>query len=134
MSYNVECQNSACDIAAAKQPLIILGGGAQAAGTSATAIAERLGAPILTTISAKGVVRADHPLCLGARMPHSEVKQVMRNADVILAVGTEISETDLWDAAIELPGKLVRIDIDPATLARPHGAEIAILSDARPAL
>jgi thiamine pyrophosphate-dependent acetolactate synthase large subunit-like protein len=128
------CSSAAELLAGARRPLLIIGGGAVEAGASVTAIAERLGAPILTTIAGKGIVRADHPLCLGARMPHAESKRLMRDADVILAVGTEISETDLWDASIELPGKVIRVDIDPASLARPHGAAVAILGDAKPAL
>ncbi len=134
MASGDACGKATHLLASAGNPLMIVGGGAMDAGAAATAIAERLGIPILTTIAAKGVVRADHPLCLGARMPHAAAKKLMREADVILAAGTEISETDLWDGGIDLPGKIIRIDIDPATLARPYRAEIAILGDAAPAL
>ena len=45
--------------------MIVLGGGAVDAGAPALAIAEALGAMILTTIAGKGIVPSDHPLCLG---------------------------------------------------------------------
>jgi 5-guanidino-2-oxopentanoate decarboxylase len=121
-------------LAAASRPLLILGGGAVDAGAPAQNIAEALGAIVLTTISGKGVVPASHPLCLGARMAQSPAKKLLREADVILATGTEISETDLWEAAIEIPGKIIRIDLDPENLARPHRSHIPILADAGTAL
>jgi 5-guanidino-2-oxopentanoate decarboxylase len=121
-------------LSTARKPLIILGGGASSAGAPATKIAETLGSIVLTTIAGKGTVPASHPLCLGARMPQSPAKKLMTDADVILAVGTEISETDLWEAAIEIPGKIIRIDLDPDNLARPHRSHVPILADAMPTL
>jgi 5-guanidino-2-oxopentanoate decarboxylase len=121
-------------LAGARHPLMILGGGSAEAGGPAQAIAEALGAVVLTTIAGKGTIPASHPLCLGARMAQAPAKKLMKEADVILAVGTEISETDLWEASIDLPGKIIRIDLDPAVLARPHASELALLADAAAAL
>jgi 5-guanidino-2-oxopentanoate decarboxylase len=121
-------------LSTARRPLVILGGGAAEAGAKAQAIAEALGAIALTTTAGKGIMPARHPLCLGARMAQAPVKKLLKEADVVLAVGTEISETDLWDASIELPGKIIRIDLDPEALARPHASQLAILADAALAL
>ena len=110
----------------ASTPMIVLGGGAVDAGASALAIAEALDAVILTTISGKGIVASDHPLCLGTRLSQDKIRETLRRADVILAVGTEISETDLWETKITIPGKVIRIDIDPASLVRPHAAALPI--------
>ncbi|MGH6873513.1 MAG: thiamine pyrophosphate-binding protein, partial [Aestuariivirgaceae bacterium] len=121
-------------LAAASRPLLILGGGAAEAAAPARKIAEALGAIVLTTISGKGIIPASHPLCLGARMAQTPAKKLLREADVILAAGTEISETDLWEAAIEIPGKVIRIDLDPENLLRPHRSHVPILADAEPAL
>ncbi len=52
----------------------------------------------------------------------------------MLCVGSELSETDFWDTSAILEQNLIRIDIDPGSLARPHTADIAILGDARAAL
>ena len=93
-----------------------------------------LDAVILTTISGKGIVASDHPLCLGTRLSQDKIRETLRRADVILAVGTEISETDLWETKITIPGKVIRIDIDPASLVRPHAAALPILADAATAL
>jgi 5-guanidino-2-oxopentanoate decarboxylase len=121
-------------IADARSPVLILGGGASEAGPAAQRIAEHIGAILLTTIAGKGVVPARHPLCLGARMAQGQAKKLMQGADLILAVGTEISETDLWEASIDFTGRIIRIDLDPDVLARPHASTLPILADARLAL
>jgi 5-guanidino-2-oxopentanoate decarboxylase len=119
---------------AAKNPKIILGGGALEAGKAALEIAEKLEAPVFTTVAGKGAVRADHPLCRGYALLHPAVQDELRESDCVLAVGTELCETDFWDTSVILDDNLIRIDIDPASLARPHAAKLAILGDARTCL
>jgi 5-guanidino-2-oxopentanoate decarboxylase len=118
----------------AKRPMMILGGGALDAGTAALAIAEKLGCPIILTTAGKGTVRADHPLCWGYRLGYPETQKAISESDAILAVGSELSETDFWNTDFIINKNLIRIDIDPESLARPHHAEIAILADAQPTL
>ena len=120
-------------LSAAKSPMIILGGGALAAGAAALAIAEKLTSPIITTTAGKGSVPATHPLCWGYLMGHPVVQARLQASDCVLAVGTELSETDFWNSDCLLDN-LIRIDIDPASLARPHTARLALLADAAPAL
>jgi 5-guanidino-2-oxopentanoate decarboxylase len=121
-------------LANARRPVLLLGGGALHAGQAATRIAELLNAPILTTTAGKGAVRADHPLCIGYRLGRSEAPAFLKRSDAILCAGSELSETDFWDGSVVIEENLIRIDIDPASLARPHTAEIAILGDAKVAL
>jgi 5-guanidino-2-oxopentanoate decarboxylase len=118
----------------ARRPIIILGGGAHGAGEAALAIAERTGAPVLTTTAGKGAVPASHPACWGYRLLLPETQSLLEASDCILAAGTELSETDLWTSDMVLSHDLIRVDIDPGSIARPHSAEIAILGDAAPAL
>lgn len=119
---------------AAKRPAMILGGGALNASSAATSIAEKLGAPVFTTTAGKGAIRADHPLCRGYQLGSPAAVEFLRGCDAVLCVGSELSETDFWDTTAILERNLIRIDIDPGSLARPHTAEIAILGDARAAL
>jgi 5-guanidino-2-oxopentanoate decarboxylase len=121
-------------LSAAKHPVILLGGGALHAGPAAIAVAEKLGAPILTTTAGKGAVRADHPLCLGYCLAREAGQSLLAKSDAILCAGSELSETDFWRSDFIISNNLIRIDIDVASLTRPHAAEIAILGDARAAL
>ncbi|MCA3559459.1 MAG: 5-guanidino-2-oxopentanoate decarboxylase [Aestuariivirga sp.] len=118
----------------AKKPLIILGGGALDAGNAAIAIAEKLKAPIITTTAGKGAVPTGHPLCLGQMMAREGFWTLAAESDAILCAGSELSETDHWNDAMAIEKNLIRIDLDPSVMARPHTAGIAILGDAREAL
>jgi acetolactate synthase-1/2/3 large subunit len=120
----------------ARRPLVVLGGGAQHASASARALVEKLGALAVTTINGKGILPPDHPLSLGSTLPQPPVLDELTHADVVLAVGTELGETDtlLFDSRLQLGGKVIRIDIDAEQLTRNVLAEVAILSDADLAL
>jgi 5-guanidino-2-oxopentanoate decarboxylase len=115
----------------ADKPVIILGGGARHAGAEAAEIAEKTGAIIFTTIAAKGAVPDDHPLLAGALLPDPQATKVIMAADAVLAVGTELSETDLWYQSFSIEKGLIRIDLDAASMVRPYRAELAILGDAK---
>ena len=62
------------------------------------------------------------------------MQDLLQASDCILAAGTELSECDFWRGSFRLEAPLIRIDIDPASLARPHKATLAILGDAAHAL
>ena len=118
----------------AKRPALILGGGALNASAAATAIAEKLNAPVFTTTAGKGAIRSDHPLSRGAVLADPKTVALLKDCDAVLCVGSELSETDFWDTTAILEHHLIRIDIDPGSLARPHTADIAILGDAKASL
>jgi 5-guanidino-2-oxopentanoate decarboxylase len=118
----------------ARNPFIILGGGSFGAGLHALHIAEATGAPIITTTAGKGAVPAHHPHVWGYRLGSHETQKSLQASDCILAVGTELSETDFWNGSFRLTAPMIRIDIDPASLARPHRATVPILADAKTTL
>jgi len=120
----------------AERPVMVLGGGSVRAGEEARRIAEMIGAAVITTIAGKGVVPSDHPLCLGAIMADPRSHKLLSEADVVLAVGSELAETDFWldGTTIKFRGALIRIDIDAGRIAFPHPAALPILSDAKLAL
>ena len=119
---------------AAKRPFIILGGGALHSGADALQIAEATGAPILTTTAGKGAVPASHANVWGNLLGYPATQEALQASDCILAVGTELSETDFWNGSYRLTAPMIRIDIDPDSLARPHRATVPILGDATLAL
>jgi 5-guanidino-2-oxopentanoate decarboxylase len=122
-------------LAEAARPVIVAGGGAREAAAELRALVERLGCPLVTTAAGKGLLPHQHPANLGTSLHHACVQRLLAEADVVLAVGTELSETDLFYAMrLELKGRLIRVDIDPNKLCDPYAAALPIWADAKPAL
>ena len=116
----------------AQNPFILLGGGTQDASEQAQALVDRTGIRTALTINAKGVLPPDHPLNLGSRIPQASVLEAIQTADVVLAVGTELGETDtlLFGAQLNLQGQVIRIDLDPEQLTRNVLPSVSICADA----
>lgn len=122
-------------LADAVRPAIIAGGGARHCRAELKILVELLACPLVTTVAGKGLLPEAHPSHLGASLPYAPVRESLAAADVVLAVGTELAETDIYAGVrLDLNGKLIRIDVDQAKLADHYGADVAILSDARTAL
>lgn len=118
-------------LASAKRPLIMLGGGAAEASEPITALAEKLNASVITSSAGKGIVPESHPLSLGGGIWRKQIYEHIPTADVVLAVGTELSETDSFVERLDFQGALIRIDIDPFKLNDLYPATIGIAADAR---
>jgi acetolactate synthase I/II/III large subunit len=130
-------------LAKAQNPVIFAGNGVTLSDASdeLLRVAEILGAPVATTLMAKGVIPEDHPLALGmcgiwGTRPANETT---RDADVILAVGTAFGEADCssWDPnhtfAIP-PSRLIQIDIDPQEIGKIYPVDVGIVGDAKATL
>ncbi|WP_327296934.1 MULTISPECIES: thiamine pyrophosphate-dependent enzyme [unclassified Streptomyces] len=116
---------------AARHPAIVLGGGARGAGEECLALADELGAPVVTTANGKGIVAEAHPLALGVSLHSPAVQKWLADRDAVIAVGTELAESDLWSAPLKLNGALIRIDVDPAQMYAEPAADHALVGDAR---
>ncbi len=120
-------------LASATQPTIVLGNGAQGCGAALAELAEILQAAIVCTNAAKGIVPDSHPLSLGATISRQPTLDHINAADVVLAVGSELSYGDHWRDRLPISGKLIRIDIDPIQLFddERYPVEIGLLADAQ---
>ncbi|MFV2001984.1 MAG: 5-guanidino-2-oxopentanoate decarboxylase [Paracoccaceae bacterium] len=118
----------------AQKPLFIFGGGARHAADVARALCEKSGAATLTSYAGRGVVAGTAALNFGAMLADPESAKVIGAADLVLVVGCELAEVDLWRDQLGHTGTLVRIDIDPAVLGDLHNADVTILGDAAPLL
>jgi len=120
-------------IEASRRPLLYLGLGAIEAGADLVALAERLNAPVATTISGKGVFNETHPLWLwcgfGAAAP-SFVRKIAASCDLTLAIGCRFSEVGTGSYGMTPPGKLIHVDIDPSVLGKNYPADLPVVSDA----
>ncbi len=116
-----------------RRPLIYLGLGAAGAGDDLVRLAERLEAPVATTIQGKGVFPESHPLWLwcgfGAAAPKF-ARRIAESCDLLLAIGCRFSEVGTGSYGLEPPGPLVHVDIDEAVIGRNYAAEVPIRADA----
>lgn len=119
---------------AAEDPVILAGGGSRGAGAELRSLAERLGAPVVTTLNAKGVLDEHHPLSLGSNLRLAAARNRARDADVLLVVGSKLGEAELWVEQLEARGSVIRIDLLDTQIDKNQPATIGLVGDARVAL
>ncbi len=116
----------------AQRPLIVAGGGVLAAGAweELRQLAERLAAPVALTGNGKGALSARHPLAFEP----PAIPNLIREADVILALGTRFATPEGARWRLREGQRLIRVEVDPEELARGPRAEVAVEADVRRAL
>ena len=121
-------------VAAARRPLVWAGGGAVAAGASDAvgAVAQRLGAPVVTTYSAAGIA-AGHPLHVGLPPHVPEIGAVWDEADLVIAVGSDLDGMMTQNWRMPAPQRLVAINVDEADAAKNWAPDVIVGGDARDA-
>lgn len=117
-------------IDAAERPMIILGGGCVDCATEARAFLGKSGAIAVTTTAGKGVIADSDPATLGSSLQNTATQRALADADLVIAIGTELAETDSWTDRLTFHGKLIRVDLDAPTLIRDYPPAVAILADA----
>ncbi|WP_315108855.1 thiamine pyrophosphate-dependent enzyme [uncultured Microbacterium sp.] len=117
-------------LSAARRPVIVAGGGAVDAAHQIAAVAERLGAPVLTTLNGKAVLDERHPLSLGSNLRLAAARAVAEDADVLLVVGSKLGEAELWAPRLEARGAVIRVDISPEQRDKNLTATVGLTGDA----
>ena len=123
-------------LSAARRPVILAGGGVRRSrrGSEAlVALAERLDAPVVSTIGGKGAIRFDHPLSAGSWIEDRHTTALLEDADVLLAVGTAMGEVTSNYFTFAPKGRLIHVDAESRVLEANHPA-LAIHADAGLAL
>lgn len=119
----------------ARMPIILAGGGAvwADAGDEIRELAIRLDCSVMTTLNGKGIVDERSPIALGhARSARSRIALPL--ADVMLAVGCRFTEVFTGFRKLQVPKRLIQIDIDAGQLGMNYPAEISVCSDAKKSL
>jgi len=122
---------------AAHRPCLVAGGGAVSAEPELRALAEAWALPVVTTVNGKGLLPPGHPLLVGGSPSLQSVRTFLADSDLVLAVGTEFSETDydmLFLGNLPAIPYLARVDIDAAQLCRNQRADLPICGAAAPTL
>lgn len=128
-------------IATASAPLFICGGGVTAAGAEGALLrlAEKIGAPVATTISGKGSIAETHGLAVGVVGSNGgtpETRAVVEAADMVIFVGCRAGSvtTERWRFPRPGATRIVHIDIDARVFGANYPTEAAVEGDARLAL
>lgn len=125
----------------AATPLFICGGGVLVSGAEPEllALAERLSAPVATSISGKGAVAEDHPLAVGVVGSNGgtpETRALVDAADLVVLVGCRAGSvtTERWRHPAPGKARVIHVDIDPAVFGVNYPADVALWADAKLAL
>jgi acetolactate synthase-1/2/3 large subunit len=123
-------------MAAARRPVLYVGGGVLKAGATQglRKLAELTGIPVVTTLMARGAFSDSHPQHLGMPGMHGTVAAVygLQKADLIVALGARFDDRVTGKLDSFAPGAaIVHADIDPAEIGKNRAADVPIVGDAR---
>ncbi len=114
-----------------ERPMLFVGWGAR--GARVVALAERLGAPVATTLQGLASFPHDHPLhagfCLG-RSAVPAVRHAFADHDCLLALGTRFGEIATGSFGLEAPCNLLHVDVNPEVIGANFPAALGLVGDA----
>jgi acetolactate synthase I/II/III large subunit len=133
-SYHL--QRAAQTIAEAKRPVILAGHGVHVARAwdELRRFAERIGAPVVSTLLGLSALPADHPLALGMAGMHGVAwaSLCVQEADLLIALGMRMDDRFTGSLPHFAPkAKLLHVDIDPAEIGKRVPAQVPIVGDVR---
>lgn len=138
-AHGKQIQAAAQLISEAKKPVLYVGGGVVRANAAAELrrFAEATGAPVVTTLMARGAFPDSHPQQLGMPGMHGTVPAVLalQESDLLIALGARFDDRVTGKAALFAPGaKVVHVDIDPAEIGKIRAADVPIVGDLKDVL
>ncbi|WP_149085140.1 MULTISPECIES: acetolactate synthase large subunit [Microbacterium] len=138
-AHGKQIQAAAALLAEAKKPVLYVGGGVVRGRAAAELLelAESTGAPVVTTLMARGAFPDSHSQHLGMPGMHGTVPAVLalQEADLIVSLGARFDDRVTGKAALFAPhAKVVHVDIDPAEISKIRTADVPIVGDVRDVL
>jgi len=138
-AHGKQIQAAAALLAEAKKPVLYVGGGVIRGKASAELrdLAESTGAPVVTTLMARGAFPDSHPQHLGMPGMHGTVPAVLalQESDLIVSLGARFDDRVTGKASLFAPhAKVVHVDIDPAEISKIRTADVPIVGDVRDVL
>jgi acetolactate synthase I/II/III large subunit len=137
--HSKQVREAARLITEAKRPVLYIGGGVLKAQASAElkVLAELTGAPVVTTLMAKGAFPDSHPQHMGMPGMHGTVGAVgaLQKSDLLVVLGARFDDrvTGKLDSFAR-DAAIVHADIDPAEISKNRHADVPIVGDAREVL
>jgi acetolactate synthase I/II/III large subunit len=134
--HSKQVREAAKLITQAKRPVLYVGGGVIKASASAElrVLAELTGAPVVTTLMAKGAFPDSHPLHMGMPGMHGTVGAVgaLQKSDLLVVLGARFDDRVTGRLDTFAPdARIVHADIDPAEISKNRHADVPIVGDCR---
>jgi acetolactate synthase-1/2/3 large subunit len=134
--HGKQIQAAAQLIKEAKRPVLYVGGGVGRAGAHKELfkLAEITGAPVVTTLMARGVFPDSHPQNLGMPGMHGTVPAVtaLQKSDLLITLGARFDDRVTGDVkSFAVGAKVIHVDIDPAEIGKIRFADVPIVGDAK---
>ncbi|MEP5152787.1 thiamine pyrophosphate-binding protein [Planktotalea sp.] len=114
----------------AQKPIFVFGGGAAGAADVVGDLMRMSGAASFTSYAGRGVVPIGTALNFGAALARGDSADIFAQADLVIAIGTELAEVDLWRDELGHTCKMIRVDLDPSVLAQGKPDDLLIQGDA----
>lgn len=135
-AHGKQIQAAATLLAQAERPVLYVGGGVIRAQASEEVreLAEAIGAPVVTTLMARGAFPDSHAQHLGMPGMHGTVPAVLalQESDLLIALGARFDDRVTGKASEFAPGaKVIHVDIDPAEISKIRTADVPIVGDVR---
>jgi len=129
-------RDAAALIAQSKAPVLYVGGGAikAEAHKELLKLAELTGAPVVTTLMARGAFPDSHPQHLGMPGMHGTVAAVtaLQKADLLITLGARFDDRVTGKlSTFATNAKIIHADIDPAEIGKNRRADVALIGDLR---
>ncbi|MDR7316944.1 thiamine pyrophosphate-binding protein [Brevibacillus nitrificans] len=120
-------------IAAARRPVIWAGGGVISSEASAelTRLAELTGAAVITSQSGKGSIPEDHPQCIGHFAAYEDVKNLLKQSDLLISVGVRFRGNETANWKVTAPEDHISIDADWSAFNRNYEITHGLLGEAK---
>jgi acetolactate synthase-1/2/3 large subunit len=127
-------RDAAALIAQSKAPVLYVGGGAikAEAHKELLKLAELTGAPVVTTLMARGAFPDSHPQHLGMPGMHGTVAAVtaLQKADLLITLGARFDDRVTGKlSTFATNAKIIHADIDPAEIGKNRRADVALVGD-----
>ena len=134
--HGKQIQAAAQLIKESKKPVLYVGGGVGRAGAhkELLKLAELIGAPVVTTLMARGVFPDSHPQNLGMPGMHGTVPAVtaLQKSDLLITLGARFDDRVTGDVkSFAVGAKVIHVDIDPAEIGKIRFADVPIVGDAK---
>lgn len=126
---DADIERAAQLLSGARRPLLWLGGGCADAAAAVLDLAERLGAPVVSSLNGRGVLPHEHPLYVGCQTHLPAFRELLAQADCVLAIGTRFQALAAQYWTLPMPA-LIHLDVDPTVIGLNFPTAVALTADA----